>query len=211
MTGPDPLRLLLVDDHPAIREAVRRRLEAVPRFEIVGEAGDIREAFTRLAATRPDLAVIDIGLGKASGLFLAREIHDHHPATRVLIWSMHDNARYVAAARKAGARGYVLKTGPTGEIVKAIQVVAEGGCYYSAGLDRTPMPDPEPTPREAQVLRLVASGIPSSRIAKQLKVDCRTVETHRRNIMSKLGAKNTADLIMIAVGIGLLDVHDFIE
>ena len=211
MTRCDQLRLLLVDDHPPIREAVRRRLDADPRFKVVGEAGDIRGALARLAETRPDLAVIDIGLGQASGLFVAREIRDRHPCTRVVIWSMHDNARYVAAAKKAGARGYVLKSGPTGEIVKALEVVAGGGCYYSVDVDRTSVPDPEPTPREMQVLRLVASGMPSSKIAKQLGVDCRTVETHRRNIMAKLGATNTADLIMIAVGLGLLDVHDFID
>ena len=183
----------------------------MPRFQVVAEAGDIHGALDQIDATRLDLAVIDIGLGKVSGLFLAREVHDRYPDTRVLIWSMHDNARYVAAARKAGACGYVLKSGPTGEIVKAIEVVAGGGCYYSAGLDRVAGPEPELTPREAQILRLVASGIPSSKIAKQLKIDCRTVETHRRNIMAKLGAKNTADLIMIAVGTGLLDVHNFVE
>jgi len=211
MTKLDQLRLLLVDDHPPIREAVRRRLEAVPRFKVVGEAGDIRGALTQIPTLSPDLAVIDIGLGRASGLFLARVLQDQHPDTRVLIWSMHDNRRYVAAARKAGARGYVLKSGPTGEIVRAVEVVAEGGCYYSAGLDQASIPTPDLTPREAQILRHVARGIPSSKIAKQLKIDCRTVETHRRNIMSKLDANNTADLIMIAVGIGLLNIHDFIE
>lgn len=210
MIRPDPFRVLLVDDHPAIREAVRRRLEAVPRFAVVEEAGDIPEALAQIEAMNPHLTVIDIGLGKVSGLMLARVVRDRYPELLVLIWSMHDNAEYVAQARAAGARGYVLKSGLTQEIVKAIEVVAGGGCYYSAGIDRAPVAKPQLTPREIQVLKLVARGRSSSQIARKLKVDRRTVETHRRNIMSKLGAKNTADMIIIAIGIGLLDVHDLI-
>ncbi len=205
MTGLDQLHLLLVDDHPAVREAVRRRLEAVPRFKVVGEAGDIPEALAQLSATSPHLAVIDIGLGKVSGLLLARVVRERHPQTRTLIWSMHDNADYVAEARAAGVRGYVLKSCPTEEIVRAIEAVAAGGCYYSAGVERTSVPKPQLTLREKQVLKLVASGKSSPQIAKQLKIDRRTVESHRRNIMSKLDAKNPVDTIVIALRLGLLD------
>lgn len=205
MTAPDQLHLLLVDDHPAVREAVRRRLEAVPRFKVVGEAGDIPEALAQLSATSPHLAVIDIGLGRVSGLLLARVVRERYPQTRTLIWSMHDNADYVAEARAAGVRGYVLKSCPTEEIVRAIEVVAAGGCYYSAGVERASVPKPQLTLREKQVLKLVASGKSSPQIAKQLKIDRRTVETHRRNIMSKLDAKNPVDMIVIALRLGLLD------
>ncbi|HMG24044.1 MAG TPA: response regulator transcription factor, partial [Kofleriaceae bacterium] len=147
---------------------MRHRLETVPRFTVVGEAGDIAEALAQLAATSPHLAVIDIGLGKVSGLLLARVVRERYPETRTLIWSMHDNADYVAEARAAGVRGYVLKSCPTEEIVKAIEVVAAGGCYYSAAVEHVSVPRPQLTQREKQILKLVATGGSSSQIAKQL-------------------------------------------
>ena len=140
-----------------------------------------------------------------SGLLLARLIRERHPDTRTLIWSMHDNPDYVAEAKAAGVHGYVLKSCPTEEIVRAIEVVAESGHYYSAGVERVSAPRHELTAREKQVLKLVASGKSSPQIAKQLKIDRRTVETHRRNIMSKLDAKNPVDTIIIAFRLGLLD------
>ena len=209
MTRLDPLRLLLVDDQPPVREAVRRRLEMVPRFKVVGEAGDIHEALAQLGATRPHLAVIDIGLRKnhqkESGLLLARVMRERYPETRALIWSEHDEADYVAEAKAAGVRGYVLKNRPTEEIVRAIEVVAEDGCYYSAGLEQEAVPKSQLTMREMQVLKLLAGGKSSRQIAKQLKINCRTVETHRRNLLSKLDAKNTVDAIIIAFRLGLID------
>ena len=201
----DPLRLLLVDDHPVVREAVRHRLEMVPRFKVVGEASDIPQALAQLDATSPHLTVIDIGLGKSCGLFLAREIRKRQPETRILIWSMYDRADYIAEAKAAGARGYVLKSCPTDEIVRAIEVVAEGGCYYSSGIEQVSVPRPGLTPREKQVLALVANGTTSTQIAKRLKIDCRTVETHRRNLLNKLDAKNTAEMIIIALRLGFLE------
>jgi DNA-binding NarL/FixJ family response regulator len=210
MTRPDPFLVLLVDDHPPIREAVRRRLEALSRFE-VGEAADFFEAISRIKAKKPHLAVIDIDLGEVSGMLLAREVRDHYPETRVLIWSMYGDDTYVAQARAAAARGYVLKTRPTDEIVKAIEVVADGRCYYSAGVDRAPVTKDQLTQSEMKVLEWVARGRSSAQIARQLKSKRRTVEKHRQNIMTKLGAKNTADLVIIAIRIGLLNVHDLIE
>jgi DNA-binding NarL/FixJ family response regulator len=207
-TVPDRLRLLLVDDHPAVREAVRRRLEVEPRFQVVGEAGDIGAALTQIEATRPHLAVIDIGLGNVSGLLLARVVRERYPETLVLIWSMYANPDYVAEAKAAGARGYVLKSGPLGEIVKAIEAVAEGGCYYSEAVDRSSIPNAQLTTREKQVLKLVAGGKSSAQVAKQLRISRRTVESIRRNIMSKLGAKNPVEMVTIAIRNGQVDVHD---
>lgn len=211
ITKPRPLRLLLVDDHPAIREALRRRLEVEPHFQVVGEAGNIPEAFDLIEAGRPDLAVIDVGLGAVCGLLLARMMRERYPEVRIIVWSMHARPDCVAEARAAGARGYVLKTGATGEVVRAIEVVAEGGCYYSAGLDQESIPSLSLTFREKQILPLVASGRSSAEIAKQLKIKRRTVESHRRSIMAKLGASNTVDMVVIAIGIGLIDVHQLMR
>ncbi|HEX7840189.1 MAG TPA: response regulator transcription factor [Kofleriaceae bacterium] len=213
LTRSEPIHLLLVDDHPAVREAVRRRLELVPRFQEVREAGGICEAITQLDATPPQLAVIDIDLRKnhrgerESGLFLARVIHKRYPATRTLIWSMYDSPDYVAEAKAAGARGYILKGCPMDEVVRAIEVVLDGGCYYSGDLEQEEAESKSQlTMRETQVLTLVANGKTSRQIAKQLKIkSCRTVETHRRNLMSKLDAKNPVDLMIIAFRLGLID------
>jgi DNA-binding NarL/FixJ family response regulator len=204
----EDVRLLLVDDHPAVREAVRARLEAVPRFKVVGEAGDIREALEKAEAERPDLALIDITLGKMNGLLLARVFHERLPETRVLVWSMHARPDYVAEAWRAGARAYVLKSGPVNEIVNAIRAVLVGGTYVSPGVDRVAAPRPALTPAEKLVLPLVARGLSSRTIAERLKVDGRTIESHRRNIMAKLGAKNAVQMVTVAISRGLVDVND---
>ncbi len=206
MTRRDPVGVLLVDDHPAMREAVRRRLK--PRFEIVREAGDFTEAIAEIEAICPHVAVIDIRLGKGCGLRLARRVVKRYPATRVLIWSNWDTADYVAEAKAIGARGYVLKSAPTEEIVRAIEVVAAGACYYSAGVDRAPGQRPALTSRELDILALVTKGRTSPEIAAQLGIERRTVEGHRLNIMDKLGARNPADLTRIAIRTGLVDVDE---
>jgi DNA-binding NarL/FixJ family response regulator len=204
-TTTDQLRLLLVDAHPAVREAVRRRLEAVPRFKVVGEAGDTHEAFVQLEKTGLHLAVIDISLGNTSGLFLAREIARRYAEIRTLIWSMHSNADYLTEAKDAGVRGYVLKSRPTEEIVKAIEVVAAGGHYYSADIEQVSVGMPRLTQTEHRILKLVASGKTSRGIAKLLKISPRTVETHRGNVMNKLGATSTVEMVIIAYRRGLID------
>lgn len=205
----DQLHLVLVDDHPFAREALRRRLEVVPRFKVVGEAGDFFEALALLDATELDLVVIDIGLGKTAdkpnGLFLAREIRRRGLETRVVFWTMYDGADYVAAAKAAGACGYVLKTRSTEEIVKAIEEAVAGRCYYSDGLDQMSALAPELTTTEKKILKGVESGKSSKEIAEELGNDHRTVDTHRRNIKSKLGAKNAAEMIAIALRLGLID------
>src|SRR5256885_511840 len=140
------VRILLVDDHPAVREGVRARLAVVPRFNVVGEAGDIREALARVEAEHPDLALIDIALGKMSGLLLARLLHERFPETRLLILSMHARPEYVAEAWRVGVRGYVLKSGSINEIVSAIEAVLVGGTYCSPGVERTAPAVPALTP-----------------------------------------------------------------
>jgi len=179
------------------------------RFQVVGEAGDPDEALGQISATRPNVAVIDISFGKllcdVSGLVLTREVCKLCPKTRVLIWSMHDSYDYVGQAKHAGAHGYVLKTSPMEEIVRAIEVVAGGARYCSASIEQMSGPRSALTAREREVLRLVARAESSKEIARELKIDRRTVETHRRNIMDKLEAKNVVQLVTTAYSLGLVD------
>lgn len=201
------MRVLLVDDHPLFREAVRARLASATRLQVVGEAGSSDEALAQIRATQPHLAVIDIRLGKfadVSGLVLARTVRARHPETSVLICSGFGEDDYVAQAKKAGARGYILKTCRTEEIVKAIEMVAGGACYYSAGIEVVPLASPL-TEREREVLKLVVRARSSKEIAKELKIDRRTVETHRVHIMDKLGARNVVEMITVAYRLGLVD------
>jgi DNA-binding NarL/FixJ family response regulator len=209
MTRTEPIRVLLVDDHPAPREAVRLRLTTLARFQVVGEASDPDEALATLGATHPDVAVIDISFGKKlsdmGGLTLTRKLRERHRETRILIWSMHGDADHVAQARAAGAHGYILKSCKVEEIVKAIEVVAGGGRYYSSEVEQGSMPKPTLTAREREVLTLVKDAKSSREIARELKIEFRTVESHRRNIMDKLGAKNVVEMITIAYRLGLID------
>jgi DNA-binding NarL/FixJ family response regulator len=201
--------VLLVDDQPPPREALRFRLAKMSRFQVVGEADDPDEALGQISATRPDVAVIDISFGKllcdVSGLVLTREVCKQSPRTRVLIWTMHDSRDYLDQAKHAGAHGYVLKTSPMEEIVRAIEVVADGARYCSASVEQAAGPQFALTAREREVLKLVVRAKSSKEIAKDLKIDRRTVETHRRNIMDKLEVKKVVQLVTIAYSLGLVD------
>jgi DNA-binding NarL/FixJ family response regulator len=214
------VRVVLVDDHPLFREAVRLRLATAPRFQVVGEASSCEEALVQIRATRPHLVVIDISLCKQddasgplvarkptdmSGLILARKVRALDPEIRVLICSASGGEDHVAAARAAGTRGYVVKSCRNEDIVRAIEVVVSGGCYYSAGLERVSVSRPELTAREMEVLQLVSHARSSAEIARELKMKCRTVENHRQHIMEKLDARNVVDMIRIAFRYGLID------
>jgi len=208
MTTAEPITVLVVDDQPPVREALRYRLQAqaAPRFKIIGEAGGHYEAFELARQVHPHLMVIDINLGMSNGLFLAREILKHYPEIRVLIWSGYSTASYLAEAKAAGIRGYVLKSCPTEELVRALGVVAAGGSYYSAAIEPPPEPLPRLTLTEMRILHLVAAWKKTGEIAKQLKISGRTVETHRRNIMEKLDATCALSMVVKAYRLGLIEL-----
>jgi DNA-binding NarL/FixJ family response regulator len=197
----NPIRILLVDDHPLVRDGLRARLEAVPHFLVVAEAGSGREALERAADA--DLVLMDINMRGGSGIEATAELVARHPDIAVLILSMHDKLEYVAQAMQAGARGYVLKDAPGKDIVLAIETVMSGGIYYSAALARQlarpALHDNQLTVRERQVLRHIANGQSNKQIARELDLSVRTVETHRLNIKRKLGIEGQAELIRFAV------------
>ena len=127
-------RLILVDDHPLVRDGLRARLDTVPGFAVVGEAGNADEALALAAAHEPDLVLMDVGMRGMNGIALAGVFHERFPAVRVLMLSMHDNIEYVMQAVRAGASGYVLKDSPATEIVHAISAVLENRTFFSAGI-----------------------------------------------------------------------------
>ncbi|MFC5430947.1 response regulator [Paraburkholderia denitrificans] len=201
-----PARLVLVDDHPLVRDGLRARLEAVTGFEVAGEAGNADEALALAATVEPDLVLMDVGMAGMNGIVLAGIFHDRFPAIRVLMLSMHDNVEYVTQAVRAGASGYVLKDSPSTEIVRAIEAVLAGQTYFSAGLgvrmiqaSAMETPVERLTPRERDILDALAEGLSSKQIAQRAGLSVRTVETHRLNLKRKLDIEGQAELIKFAV------------
>ncbi|SAK91375.1 two component LuxR family transcriptional regulator [Caballeronia temeraria] len=201
-------RIILVDDHPLVRDGLRARLDSVPHLAVIGEAGSAKEALALAAdeSNPPDLALMDVGMAGMSGIELAALFHERHPGIRVLMLSMHDNVEYVKQAVRAGASGYVLKDSPSAEIIQAIGAVLAGKTFFSAGLAarmiqaqsmQTPLE--RLTPRELDILDALAEGLSSKQIAQQHGLSVRTVETHRQNMKRKLDIDGQAELIKFAV------------
>jgi DNA-binding NarL/FixJ family response regulator len=202
MTDPS-IRLLLIDDHPLVRDGLRARLSAIPALEVVGEAGTAAEAQQQVALLRPNLVLMDVGMRDMNGIDLTALLLREHPELRVLMLSMYDNPEYVQRALQAGARGYVLKDAPASEIVGAIGAVAAGGTYLSPAVSkrlfRNQVPRPVLSMRESQILSALARGLASKQIARELALSVRTVEAHRQNIKRKLELEGQAELIKYAV------------
>ena len=199
-------QIILVDDHPLVRDGLRLRLEGVPGLVVAGEAGNADEALALAGRLSPDLALMDVGMNGMSGITLAGVFHERFPAIRVLMLSMHDNIEYVTQAVRAGASGYVLKDSPATEIVHAISAVLENRTFFSAGIaarmiqaSSLQTPGERLTPRENEILDALAEGLSSKQIAERYGLSVRTVETHRLNIKRKLEIEGQAELIKFAV------------
>ena len=203
---PHKARIILVDDHPLVRDGLRLRLEAVPGLEVAGEAGNAQEALALAQTLNPDLALMDVGMNGMNGIVLAGIFHERFPAVRVLMLSMHDNIEYVTQAVRAGASGYVLKDSPATEIVHAIETVLGNRTFFSAGIaarmiqaSALQTPAERLTPRELEILDALAEGLSSKQIAERYGLSVRTVETHRLNLKRKLDIEGQAELIKFAV------------
>jgi two-component system NarL family response regulator len=210
------IRVVLVEDHRMVREALCEVLKKVPDIEIVGEAGDAREGLDQAIALAPDVIVLDIRLPDVNGIEVAARLKDAGVAAKVVALSAFADKRFVTAMLRAGASGYVTKSAAGTELVRAIRAVAAGQGYFSpdiAGALASEMRDRplagEAVPlarREREVLRLIAEGVRSPAIAEQLHVTVGTVEVHRRNIMRKLGLRTVAELTKHAIREGIISL-----
>lgn len=203
MPDATPIRLLLVDDHPLVRDGLRARLSPLEGIEVVGEAGDADTAQAEALRCQPTLVLMDVGMRELNGIALAGRLLADHPGLRVLMLSMYDNPEYVQRALQAGASGYVLKDAPASEIVSAIRTVAEGGVFLSPAVSRrlfrNQAPRPVLSPRESQILAALARGLSSKQMALALDLSARTIDAHRQSIKRKLMLDTQADLIRYAI------------
>jgi DNA-binding NarL/FixJ family response regulator len=201
-----PVRLVIVDDHPLVREGLRARLSVVEGLVVVGEAANGAEALALAESLQPGLMLVDVGMRGMNGIELAIALRQRFPAVRVLMLSMFDNREYVLNAIRAGACGYVLKEAPAEEILAAIKAVWSGGQYFSAPLMDMAMQTgatlPPLTTREHEVLLLLAHGRSNKAVARELAISVRTAETHRLSLRRKLGVDSASELLKIAVANG---------
>lgn len=201
------IRIMLVDDHQLLREALREKLEKEFDMEIIGEVSDGRSAMTLVQFSAPDVLLLDIGLPDMSGVDVAKWIKVHHPSTKVIALSMYADKRFVGEMLKAGTRGYVTKTTGGEELLKAIRSVAAGDSYLcqevANALVNTIQEASILGQREREVLRLLAEGHRSAEIAERMHIALGTVEVHRRNIMRKLNLHTVAELTKYAIREGI--------
>ncbi len=215
MSGLAPLRVLVVDDHPIVREGVRRILEAAPDMQVVGEASDGASALALAARLLPDAAVVDVGLPDMSGLALVRLLKDQRAELTVVMLSMYDDAEYARESRLAGASAYVVKDSAATMLATQLRLAVSGTRGGVAPLPNDEPAGPTPweriaqlTPRECDVLRGIASGQTNKAIAASLGISPRTVETHRERLMRKLGVGTVAGLTALALETGMLTAPD---
>ena len=208
------IRILLADDHHIVRAGVRQLLEEAPELQVIAEAGDGEEAQALIEKHKPDVAVLDIQMPKASGIEVTRWVRAHMPEVGVLILTAYDDDPYVMAVLQAGANGYVLKTGRAEELIQAVRDVYEGKSALDPNITRKLMANifkgtekkmVEPlTDRELDVLRLAAKGQTNKAIGVQLTISDRTVQGHLAHIFAKLQANSRTEAVMRAVSLGLI-------
>jgi DNA-binding NarL/FixJ family response regulator len=214
------MRVLLADDHHLVRAGIRALLESLPDVEVVAEAGDGQEALAALVKTKPDIALVDISMPGLNGLELAARAAREAPETRLVILSVHGDASHVAQALRLGAKGYLVKDAAADELPIVVRSVMRGETYLSPSISRHVVdgflargkaPDSESpaagdvlTPRQRETLQLVAEGRSTKEIAQILDLSVKTVETHRAQIMERLGIHDLAGLVRYAVRAGLV-------
>ncbi|HWB14610.1 MAG TPA: response regulator transcription factor [Pirellulales bacterium] len=210
-------RVLIVDDHPAVREALAIRIAGEADLEVCGEAADYADAVKLAAATRPDVAVIDLGLKSGNGIDLIKRLCTEHEQLLTIVWSMYSEELYAERALRAGARGYINKEQATTMIVEAIRQVLDGNLYLSPAMTekllqrhvgiaaKSTSRDPieSLSTRELDVLRLIGQGVKTMDIARQMHLSTKTVETYRDRIKKKLGLAHSTELAQFAAQSGL--------
>jgi DNA-binding NarL/FixJ family response regulator len=203
-------RILIVDDHPMMRDGLRQLIAHEPDLEVCGEAEDAVDAVQQAEAARPDVAIVDITLRSSSGLELIKDLHIRSPQTKVLVLSMHDESLYAERVLRAGGRGYVMKQEGGKKIIEAVRHVASGRTFVSeaisvrildsfSGGGEHKSPVERLTDREFEVFQLIGQGLSTKEMAGKLHVSVKTIEVHRVNIKEKLNTPTARDLIRFAV------------
>ena len=213
-----PARVLLADDHTLVRAGVRKLLESMAEVEVVGEADDGRKVLLLAEQLQPDLVLMDLSMPGLTGLEATARLLKAWPKTRVLVLSMHQNDEYVRQALRSGALGYLLKDAAPEELESAVKAVLRGQTYISPAVAKSaksgnPMTlqsdhssTPQLTPRQIEVLRMVAEGLSSKEIARRLDVSVKTVDSHRTGLMKQLDIHEVTGLVRYAMRTGLISV-----
>ena len=211
-------RILLADDHKLMRRGLKALIEQQPDLTVVGEADDGRQAVALATSLKPDLLVMDIGMPNLNGIEAAHQITQAIPGTAIVILSMHSDESYVLRALKAGAKGYLLKDSAESDLIRAVHAVAGGKSFFSPAVSKVLLDDYVRklqrsgaedaydllTPREREILQLIAEGKSNKDAANLLNLSVYTVETHRSNIMEKLNLRGVPELILYAVRKGII-------
>lgn len=217
------IRILIADNHTLFSQGLRSLTETQPDFEVVGEVSDGRQAVALSRELKPDVVLMDVVMPGLNGLDATRQIRQEIPETRVLALSMHVDKRYVLGMLEAGASGYLAKDASFDEVARALRAVAAGHVYLAPNVAGLVVEDytrrtsstaaantntaPALSPREREVLQLLAEGCSARRIARQLHISVKTVETHRRNILAKLELDTVADLVRYAIREGITSLE----
>jgi DNA-binding NarL/FixJ family response regulator len=213
------LRILIADDHEVARQGIRALLESHPGWEVCAEAKDGREAVELASNSKPDIALLDIGMPNLNGLDAARQILAMSPAIRILILTMHDAEQVVREVLAAGARGFVLKSDAARDLVAAVDALQHRRTFFTTRVtqmvmngylhqekESQPLAKAVLTPREREVIQLLAEGKTSKEVAVALKLSVKTAETHRTNLMRKLDLHSVADLTLYAIRNGIVQI-----
>ncbi len=215
------LRVLLADDHALVRAGIRELVTKISGIEVISEASSGRQALEMIESLTPDLVLLDIGMKELNGLEVAARVNRDFPAVKILILSMHNNEEYVLRALRVGASGYMLKDSAIAELKLAIEAVRNGKTYLSPSisrntidsyLNRTAAPGKSTsldqlTPRQREILQLIAEGRSTKEIASDLNLSAKTVETHRSQLMERLDIYDVASLVRYAMRVGLIQAE----